>query len=217
MPRARASESSAKYAAGGGSFRTLSSVTPNAATRATAARASSGVATGMRSPSSRAATVAPVCVSMPRTALSQRAFSTIGPVISMRGPTSVPAATLSRHERTRSNFPPMSRTPVTPFATSRASPGRRAGRYRANAIGLEDHRAIRSHGPTFDIDDVDMRDRNLGRSARREHNKKRDAELGDRTHVSHSEGSSTYLVAFAASVKWNPVQSTHLLSLDTLV
>ena len=80
----------------------------------------------MRSSSSRAATVSPLCVSMARTAPSQRAFSTTGPVISMRGPTSVPALTLSRHERTRSNSPPMSRTPVTPFATSSARADRPA-------------------------------------------------------------------------------------------
>jgi hypothetical protein len=51
------------------------------------------------------------------TAASQRGFSTIGPAIRMRGPSSDPAAMLSRHAlASAKRSAPMSRMPVTPCA-----------------------------------------------------------------------------------------------------
>jgi len=90
--------------------------------------------------------------------------------------------------------------PACVDGASPASTGRRARRYRADAIVLDDHCAIRLHGATLDIDDADMGDRNLGRRARRENNEKRDAKVRGRTYEPLREGSS-YLAAVAASVK----------------
>lgn len=100
MPRRRASSASAKKASRGTALWILIRSTPSSWRRATAARAPSGF------------------VMVSRCGISGLGPSTVGPARKMRGPTSSPLSMRARQASRTSSSPPMSRTAVTPLATS---------------------------------------------------------------------------------------------------